>query len=191
LEYKDPEILNYRKRTLLLSVGFVVFLVVTFIVSWKYYEKRFETDVSDSRPNDFPVVINTPGRSELILLGDLEKYKERKTEYSFLVSDEKAELINKQLEADRVLRGGKGIPTITAKPLEAGKQLIEVEINGDGLWDSRYEATDKDVRPISLTVSGPGFPFFPCAATAGFGMVGFILLQGILWLSRRMRIKLN
>ena len=191
LDFEVPENLVYRKRTVLLSVGFVIFLVVTFILSWKYYEKRMERDVSGERPDDFPVVINTPGKSELIYLADFEKDKRGGIEYSFLVPDENAELIDEQLKADQVRRRGKGIPKITATTLTPGRQLVEVEISTDGLWDFKYEATDKEVRPHSFTVAGPGFVFLPCTATVGFGIIGFILLQGVLWVSRKSRIKLN
>ena len=173
------------KKTFGITIGFVLFLVISFIVSWKYFERRATEDVFGSRPDYFPIVINSPGKSELILLEDLDKYRNRYPDYSFLVPDEKAELINRQLQSDQQERRGKGVPKITATKIAEGKQLVEVEIIGDGLWDSKYEATDKDITPLKFTLSGPLFPMFPCATTMILGIVGFVLLQVLLWWSRK------
>ena len=101
--------------------------------------------------------------------------------------DDKVELINARLRADQVERGGKGIPSISATNISEGTQLIDVEISRDGLWESRYEATDKDVRPLSCTLAGPMFIFLPCGSTVVIGSLGFAVLQLLLWWTRRVK----
>lgn len=170
-------------RSLLLVLGFIAFLVVTFTISWKYFEKRAEEDVSNIKPEYFPVVVVTPNKSELVFVEELEKYKQSNSSYTFLISDEN--LVNQQLEKAQSERRGKGTPRVSVKPISEGKQLIEVKIGGDGLFDAKYEAAGKEFKPLTLTISGPGFVFLPCGTTFIFGFIGFFLLRLILWLLKR------
>lgn len=170
-------------RSLLLIFGFIAFLVLTFNISWKYFEKRAEEDVSNTKPEYFPVVVVTPNKSELVFVEELEKYKQSNPNYTFLISDEN--LVNQQLEKAQSERRGKGTPRISVIPISEGKQLIEVKIGGDGLFDAKYEAADKEFKPLTLTTSGPGFVFLPCGVTFIFGFVGLFLLRLILWFMKR------
>ncbi len=178
-----------KKRKILHSLiwilGFIIFLVLTFVISWKYFEKQAEEEVSDTKPEYFPVVIITPNRSELVFTKDLEKYEKDNPNYSFLIPNGKEDLINKQLNDDQIRRNGKGTPRISAKTLAEGKQEIEFEIIGDGLFLSRYEANEKEIKPLMFKSSGPMFVIFPCGATFFFGFIGFFLLRFILWFVKR------
>ena len=169
--------------SLLLVFGFIAFLVVTFAISWKYFEKRAEEDVSNTKTEYFPVVVVTPNKSELVFIEELEKYKHSNPNYTFLVADEN--LVNQQLEKAQSERRGKGIPRISVKSISEDKQLIEVKIGGDGLFDAKYEAVDKEFKPLTLTISGPGFVFLPCGLTLVFGFAGLYLLRLILWFMKR------
>ncbi len=172
-------------RALGLVLGFTAFLVLTFAISWRYFEKQAEQDFSNTKPEYFPVVVVTPNKSELILTKDLEKYERDNPNYSFLIPNGKEDLISEQLNADQIRRNGKGTPRISAKTLAEGKQKIDFEIVGDGLFLSRYEATEKEVKPLIFTSSGPMFVIFPCGATVFFGFIGFFLLRFILWFVKR------
>ena len=168
---------------MLLIVGFIAFLILIFTVSWKYFEKQAEEDVSNTKPEYFPVVVVTPKKSELVFVTELEEYKKNNPNYTFLISDEK--LVNQQLEIAQKDRRGKGTPQISVKPINKDKQLIEVRIGGDGLFTAKYEATDKEFKPLTLTVSGPLFGLLPCGTTIFFGFIGFIILNLILRLLRK------
>ena len=172
-------------RLLPLVAGFFAFLAIAFIVSWKFFENRMQEDVSNTNPTYFPVIVFTPEKSEAVLLDKLEQYKQNNQNYSFLVPDGKEDLINKQLREDQMRRHGKGTPRVTAKNIAEGKQLIEFEIVGDGLFLSRYEATDKDIKPLTFTLSGPLFVLLPCGTTLVFGFIGYLLLQFTLWSLRK------
>jgi len=174
---------------LLLVLGFIAFLTVTFLFSWKYFVKRAEEDVSNTKPEYFPVVVVTPNKSELVFVEELKKYKQSVSTYTFLASDEN--LVNQQLKKAQSERRGKGIPQISVKSISEGKQLIEVKIGGDGLFNAKYEATDREFKPLTLTTSGPLFVLLPCASTVFFGFVGFGILNLILWwLNKRENIAL-
>ena len=177
---------NYLHK-FLVTVGFIVFLFLIFTASWKYFEKQAERDYSNVEPNEFPVVLMTPGRSQIIILDSLKTYQQKDPVYSFLVPDGKEELINRQLKESQKERGAKGIPEIRVTRLGDGRQQIELEISTDGFFLARYEATDKEVRPLTFKSSGPLFPIFPCGATFFFGFVGFYLLRLVLWLIKRKR----
>lgn len=169
-------------RSLLLVVGFFAFLITAFILSWNYFESRMQRDASN--PESFPVVVITPEKSEVVWLDNLEQYKQDNQDYSFLVPEGKKNLINEQLQEDQMRRRGKGSPRIIARNITESKQLIEFEIIGDGLFPSRYEATDKDIKPLTFTLSGPLFVFLPCGTTLVIGFIGFVLLQFTLWFLR-------
>ncbi len=89
------------------------------------------------------------------------------------------------MQIDQKERGRKGIPKIKATDIEQGKQLIEFEIMTDGLYSSRYEATDKTVKPLTFKLAGPLFIFLPCGTTFIVGFIGFIFLRVILWLIKK------
>ncbi|MEK7722958.1 MAG: hypothetical protein AAB336_01290 [Acidobacteriota bacterium] len=116
---------------------------------------------------------------------DLEKYKQNNPSFSFLIPNGKVELINAQLIEDQKRRGGKGIPKVVTETIADGKQLIEFEIMGDGFFLSKYEARDKEIKPLMFKLSGVGFVFFPCGITFLVGFVGYFLLRFILWFVKR------
>lgn len=178
---------KYKKflRSLILTVGFVGFLVLIFTLSWKYFENRAERDVSNEQATEFPVVFMTPGKSRIVLLSSLKDYEKNDPVYSFSVPDGKEESINRQLEESQRERRAKGRPVVRVTPLGGGRQLIELEILSDGFFTARYEATDKEVRPLTFKSAGVGFVFLPCGATFFFGFIGFYLLRLTLWLIKR------
>jgi hypothetical protein len=110
----------------------VPLVVLSFKISWNYFESEREEDLSNTRPEWFLVVVITSGKSELVFLEDLEQYKQKNPNCTFLVPSGKKDLINYQLEIAQKDRRGKGTPQINVQDLGDGKQLIEVEILGDG-----------------------------------------------------------
>lgn len=172
-------------HSLLLVIGFTVFIFLTFWLAWKYFEKRAEQDVSLLNPTYFPIVAITSDKSKVIMFDEIESFKKDFPNITFLVPKDKADVIDQQLQIDQKERGGKGIPRIKATDLGEGKQLIEFEIMGDGFYLSRYEATDKTVKPLTFKISGAGFVFLPCGATFIIGFIGFIFLRITLWLLKK------
>jgi hypothetical protein len=178
---------NKIVRSVLGIIAAFLLLLVISVVSWKYFEKQAERDVSNQRPDDFPVVVISPEKSELVFLKDIESYREQNPGTTFLIAPERLGLINSQLQADQAKRHGKGTPRIGAADLGGGRQLIDFEIIGDGLFRSKYEASTDSFRPVSLTVSGPGIMIVSCYVTLLAGVLAYILLRLLLWWSRRKR----
>jgi hypothetical protein len=176
-------------RSLLLVIGFIGFIFMSFWLSWQYFEKQAEADVSSMNPTYFPIVAITSDKSKVIMFDEIDSIKKEFPNFTFLVPNDKADLIDKQLQADQKERGGKGIPRIKATEIGEGKQLVEFEIMGDGLYVSRYEAAEKTVKPLTFKLAGPGFIFLPCGTTFIVGFIGFIFLRAILWfLKRRQKV---
>ena len=186
---KENSKFNNFLHSLLIVVGFTVFIFLTFWLSWKYFEKRAEQDVSSINPTYFPIVAITSDKSKVIMFNEIESVKKEFPNVTFLVPKDKADLIDKQLQIDQQERRGKGIPRIKATDIGDGKQLVEFEIIGDGFYLSRYEATEKTVKPLTFKLAGPLFVFFPFITTFLIGLIGFIVLRIALWfLKKRQKI---
>ena len=168
-------------RLVLLVLMLVPLVVLSFKISWNYFESEREEDLSNTRPEWFLVVVITSGKSELVFLEDLEQYKQKNPNCTFLVPSGKKDLINYQLEIAQKDRRGKGTPQINVQDLGDGKQLIEVEILGDGLYRGRYEANEKEVSPLSVTSLGPMFPLLPFAVAVFAGVVEFLVIGFVIW----------
>lgn len=164
-------------RGVLIVLGFAAFVALTFAISWKVFENRAERDVSNSYVEDFPVVITTSEGSEVILRSSLETYRTDHPDYSFLVPDGKRDLINQHLRASQRDKRAKGTPVVRVEQLADGKQLIELEVYTEGLFVSRYEASDKEVGPLTIKLAGPLFLIFPCGSTLIVGILGLGLMN--------------
>lgn len=171
--------------SLLLVIGFTAFIFLTFWLSWKYFEKRTEVDISLINSTYYPIVAITSDKSKVIMVNEIESIKKEFPNVTFLIPKDKADLIDKQLQIDQKERGGKGIPKIKATDIEEGKQLIEFEIIGDGFYLSRYEATEKTVKPLTFKLAGPLFIFLPCGTTFLVGFIGFIALRITFWFLKK------
>ena len=177
----------YRKP-LLFFFGSILFLIITFVASVKFLEKRLEDDVSKSDVKEFPVVVITHDSAKVTLIDTSERSKDKDQNFSFLIPVGQEDKVNQWLRLSQQNRGAKGLPEVRVKQISEGRQEIELEIYSDGFFVSRYEAEDKQIRPLMLKITGPGWVFYPCSATLLIGGVSFGILQFGLWLSRRIRL---
>lgn len=164
-------------------------MILTFGASFKYFENRAAWEVSGGNYSEFPVVVLRPLGAKIVFINSDGQYEGKSVGDSFIVPSGKEERVNDWLNAGRE-HDGRDPRALRVTPIGDGRQLIELEIFGDGLFLSRYEATENEVKPQSLTISGPLFVFFPCGATLVIGFIAFGLLELILWFTRRSAGKL-
>jgi hypothetical protein len=67
------------------------------------------------------------------------------------------------------------------KPLEPGKQEIDLELIGDGIYGVVYEASNERIVPLRTRLAGPGFAFI----VFGLDVVGSVLVLLVVLLFRR------
>lgn len=186
---KDSKIRKFL-GSLFLVIGFTGFIFLTFWLSWTYFEKRTEEDVSSQNPEYFPIVAIQPEKVEVIKLPEFEEYKKNNPNVSFLIPLGKESQVNQQLQQWATKRGAKNSREIRVIQNFEGKQIIEYEAFGDGFYLSRYEAKDKTVKPLVFKIAGPGFVFFPCGTTFLIGLMGFFILRAVLWFLKKQQKKL-
>jgi hypothetical protein len=153
----------------ILAICFVgmALLVVTFKVSWSFFEKRAERNGSDIKKSEFPVVLVSPVQSKIIYANQIQGYLREEQYSSMLIYEGNLELVKKQLE-----RPDGGQPSIAVKDISKDRQLIELETHGEGLFFARYEATQNDVTPLTLKMSGPLFVMYPALVSLFFAIAG-------------------
>jgi hypothetical protein len=131
---------------------------------------------------DARILLLWPDRIELKPIRDLVTFSPRppNAEYTFLIPPERLQWVTKQLRTYST-------PTPSAswhmrvRSLEPGKQEIELELLGDGIYGVVYEASSEVVLPLRTKLAGPSFAFI----VAGLDAAGCVLLLALLLLARR------
>lgn len=165
---------------------FVVSLGLVFFVSWKYYAHLATQDYSSGGDTTyFPFVAMTGEGAEIVYMYEWKRFEKEHPECTLLLPEGDLERIDRELERSQERRSGKGTPIVRLISSEPGKQLIEFEIVGDGLFESRYEATERTIRPLSFTLSGPLFVVRPCGVTILVGIIAPTAILGFARLTRR------
>jgi hypothetical protein len=118
-------------QKLLYAARFFALLVLSFVLAWKYFEKRAEIDVTSKPVHQFPVLIVRPGTAELVQIDTAMPY-----------------VAKSPVDSE-----------IRATSNGDGKQMIELEISSDGLYRARYEATDKRSGRLCCKWQAPGLCF--------------------------------
>jgi hypothetical protein len=140
-----------RLRHLLVGLLLVLTFIAIFPLVWNYSGLR-------RRENGFlegilQVLVVTPEEVEIISFEDeLEDYKKKHPDYSFLVPPGQETRINEQLVAlykkKFKERGIDAYPWVKVEQLGEGRQYLEVGLSGDPselvVW---YEATNKEIFP--------------------------------------------
>lgn len=155
-------------------LGVIAIGIICFAVSFLFWKNRWQEDVSDRPPHEFPAVVVTSKAAELILYSGRESFESEYKEYSFTIPTGRVALINEQLRRSQAERGAKGYPEIRVSQISEDRQFIELEILGDGLFESSYEASEKEIRPLKLMLTGPLFIFYPAATTLVFVLGSFL-----------------
>ncbi len=73
-------------RSLLLVFGFAGFVFLSFWLSWKYFEKGAEEDVSAINPTYFPIVAITSDKSKVVMFDEIESIKKEFPTVTFFSS---------------------------------------------------------------------------------------------------------
>ncbi len=153
-------------RTTISISGIIAITVICFALSFSFWKNRWAEDLSGREPHEFPAVVITPDNADLILYSGTESVEAEYKEFSFLVPAERLALINEELRWSQAKRGATGDAELRVSQISEDRQLIELEILGDdGIFESSYEASEKEIRPLTLTVAGPLFIFYPAATT--------------------------
>ena len=162
--------------------GTLVF-VLTLLLSFEFFAKQREVDVSNDRPREFPVVLLRPQGPEITLVNSFEL--DDSFEGSFRILPADLPSVNEKLRAWQEDRGAKGIPEIDVQQSTEDTQLISLEIHTDGIFRSTYEAKERGIRPRKLTMAGPFFIFYPAGAAM---LVTFGFTALVTWITRRWRV---
>ncbi len=131
---------------------------------------------------DARVLLIWPDRIELRPIRAWSDFSPRSPNsgYTFLVPAERQGWVTEQLRAYST-------PTRNAswhlrvKPIEAGKQEIELELLGDGIYGVVYEASNERIVPFGTRLADPGFAFI----VVGIDVASSVVLLLVVLLSRR------
>ena len=188
MEKEENSWLKFLKQAGMV-LGFIAFLFATFIILLNYFEADSEREVQKPTPDTFRIYVSSEGNGKVIRFEDLEAFKKEHPNYSFIVS--KADLlnINKMVEEQGRKENPKSIPRITVENEFSDKQIIKISHGGDGIFTFRYEAREKDFKPLTTNIQGPGAVFPPCIITGIVGFVIFYLLRFVLWYQKRKQKK--
>lgn len=172
-----------------LVLGFTVFLVVTLLLSFKYFEASSEREVPTPPPWFLPVFITLPDKFEIVRLHELEEFKSKNSNYSYLVQTDNLAAINQQLVEEYYKKNPDSVPQIKVEQMSGEKQIVQVHFGGQGLLEHRYEATEKDFKSLTYKFEGAGFVFGPCCVTGLIGFIVYCLLRFVLWYLKRTQKK--
>jgi len=153
-------------------------------------ERREVTTISDN----FPIVVVTGDKAQIVYGEELEKFKQEHSEFSFLVPAEKYELFREQIKSKTRARQNPDSEiweaNFTMETIASDRQKFVVFAT----WDDdrqntgEYEATDKELFPKYHKVYfGPGkvFVTFPIALLLTAGL--WSVLGTAIWFWRRRR----
>ena len=131
---------------------------------------------------DARILLLWPDRVELQPIRDLANFSPRppNAAYTFLVPPERQAWVTEQLRASSTPTRGTSW-RMWIKPLEPGRQEIDLELLGDGIYGVVYEASSERIVPLRTRLAGPGFAFI----VFGLDVVGSVLLLLIVLLIRR------
>ena len=166
-------------------LGFIAFLILTFILLFNYFEANAEREVQKPTPDFFRVYVSSEGNGKVIRFEDLETFKKEHPNYSFIISKDDLPNVNKAVEDQGRKENPKSIPRITIENEFSDKQIIKISHGGDGIFTFRYEAKEKDFKPLTTNIQGPGAVFMPCFITGFLGFVVFYLLRFVKWYQKR------
>ena len=173
-------------------LGFTVFLLVTFFLSIKFLEARSERPTQSPPQYYLPVFVTLGEKYELIQIQLLEIIHKENPNYSYLVRIDNLDEINRQLVDEyKNKKYGPAIPQLKVEQLTPGKQLIIIYYSGDGLFEHKYEASEKNFKSLTYKLQGPGFIFGPCFFTGCIGLVAFGVLQFIWWYLKEKQNKME
>lgn len=136
---------------------------------------------------DARVLLLWPDRIELQPIHDIAKFSPRplNAEYTFIVPPERQAWVMEQLRAYSTPTRGTSW-RMRVRPIESGKQEINLELLGDGIYGVVYEASKEGIVPLRTRLAGPGFAFIVFGIDAA-GSV--LLLLIVLWFRRFLRLR--
>jgi hypothetical protein len=145
-----------RWATAAIFVGCVVILFPLAV----RFAAPFATFPYDSTTVDGRVLLLWPDHIELQPIRALANFSPRppNAEYSFMVPPERQSWVATQLKAyPSPTRSASW--SLRVRALESGKQEIELELIGDGIYGVVYEANQQSIIPLKNRLAGPGFAF--------------------------------
>jgi hypothetical protein len=161
----------------------VAFFILVFFVSFEFLVSWRAEEVTSDRVRAFPAVVVRPEGAEIVFLDSVDLGHR---DGSFLIPPAEVDSTNYRLRKWQEERGAKGIPEVRVVQLSEDKQLIDLEFHKDGISRSSYEASDRSIRPVAITIAGPLFIFYPLATATLFTLM---VIYFVGWLSRRQIIR--
>jgi hypothetical protein len=103
------------------------------------------------------VVIDSDDIDE-VMLEKLDEYKKEHPNYSFLIPKEREEYFRNKINEKVNKNNWESTTRLRVEHITENKQLIEYEMDGDRRsYLTKYEATDKDIIPLSFALFDMGF----------------------------------
>ena len=142
--------------------------------------------------NNFPIVVVTGDKAQIVYGEELEKFKQEHSNFSFLVPAEKYEVFREQIKTNTRVRQNPNSNiwdanfTMEATASNRQKFVVFATWDDDRENTGEYEATDKELLPKYHKVYfGPGkvFVTFPVALGLTAGL--WSILGTAIWFWRR------
>jgi hypothetical protein len=137
-------------------------------------------EVKSPPPNWFPIVVFTQDSAEVILFGDLTNYVSKHPDYTFLAPTSQESSLEKRLAESLQKKGEDIYPKIKVNHISLGRQSLEIKLSGDVETVVQYEATSKEIYPISIKRIGPLLPLIVLFISILIGTVSCGLGYGLL-----------
>ena len=115
--------------------------------------------ITDQIPSDRPfyVVVVTPDDAQVVSAkpDELDEYLSKHPSYSYLISRDQLDRVNRQIDQQYRQSGSKGYPSVDIEPLSSGRQRIHLMIGGDPHSEEYwYDANDKAFVPHAYRFLG-------------------------------------
>lgn len=159
-----------------------------------FHADKLERHEVTTIPGNFPIVVVTGDKAQIVYGDELEKFKQQHSDYSFLVPAEKYELFREQIKSNTRARQNPNSNVWDANfrteavALDRQKFVVYATWDDDRENTGEYEATDKELFPKYHKVYfGPGkvFVTFPTALLLTAGL--WSVLGIVAWYWRRKR----
>lgn len=153
---------------LLYAMYFCAGFAVVFSFLSHYVDEKTTFSVEENPPPFFEVLAFDVRNVRIVKLSQLEDFKLRNPEYSFLASE-----YNEKVYVERLNRENEGVKfAIEVEQIEPGKQRISFSSDDiRSIIVNRYEATDKEVFPKTFTHQNMRDTFFKCLPSAIGGLI--------------------
>jgi hypothetical protein len=169
-----------------LSIGIVVISFLVFIpVSWRLADPLFSHPFP-KQPVELPVLLVWPDHVEIRMLRNLSEVSPipKDAGYTLSIEPQRQAWVEAAVRATPTPRPDKSSWVIRITQIGAGRQRVDLELLGDGIYGMIYEARSNEIIPLRWRLTGPLGAVFVCMIDA---LLCVIVWFGYQFIRRRMR----